>query len=125
MRAATTPSQPPAAPQRTSKTFHATPSCEPRTPWTISIAAEYAATMSAPRSGACALGPSALSEVNPTSAKAAMLYALRSSTCQESAGGEVRSYTSLLIAAQNSTAATTAAAALQSHLTPSAPGEPS
>ena len=124
MRAATTPSQPPAAPQRTSATFHATPSFEPRTPWTISIAAEYAATSSAPRSAARALGPSALSEVNPTSAKAAMLYAFRSTTCQESASGEVSSYISLLVATQNSTAATTAAAALQNHLVPASGESP-
>lgn len=105
MRFATTPSQPPAAPQRTSTTFHAMPSCEPLIAWTISIAAEYAATSSAPRPGVSALAPSALRAVNPTSAKAAMLYAFRSSTWNENAGGDVRSYTSLSVAAQNSAAA--------------------
>lgn len=124
MRSATTPSQPPAAPHRTSVTFHAMPSCEPWTAWTISIAAEYAPTSTAPRSAARAVGPSALSAVNPTSAKAAMLYAFRSSTWNESPGGDVASYTSLLVAAQNSTAATASASAIRSHLA-SDPGEPS
>ena len=116
MLRATTPSQPPAAPHRTSATFHATPSCEPRTAWTTSIAAEYAATTSAARSAARALGPSALSAVNPTSAKAAMLYVLRSTMWNVSAGGDVRSYMSLLVAAQNSAAATTTATAIHDHL---------
>jgi len=125
MRPATTPSQPPAAPQRTSTTFHAMPSGDPRTAWTISIAKEYAATSTVPRSAARALGPSALSAVNPTSAKAAMLYALRSTTCQDSHPGEVKSYTALLVAAQNSVAASTSATALHTVLALSDPGEPS
>ena len=116
MPRATTPSQPPAAPHRTSTTFHAMPSCEPRAAWTTSIAAEYAATASAARNAALVLGRSALSTVNPSSAKAAMLYALRSRTWNESTGGDVRSYTSLLVAAQNSTAATTTATAIRNHL---------
>jgi hypothetical protein len=45
-----------------------------------------------------------------------MLYPLRSSTCQESDGGEVRSYTSSLVAIQNKTAAMTTAAAIQPFL---------
>jgi len=125
MRPATTPSQPPAAPQRTSATFHARPSCVPRTAWTISIVPEYAATESAPRSAGAALAPSALSAVNPTSAKAAMLYTFRNSTWNESAGGEVMSYTSLLIAAQNSAAATTSATGIQTRLAELDPGEAS
>ena len=125
MRPATTPSHPPAAPQRTSATFHAMPSFDPRPAWTSSIAAEYPATSSAPRSGAFAIGPSALSAVNPTSAKAAMLYDLRNSTCHESQLGDVTSYTTLLIAAQNSTAAITSAAAIQNLLAPLDSGESS
>ena len=125
MRPASTPSQPPTAPQTTSTAFHAIPSSDPRTAWTISIAAEYAATSSAPRSGARALGASALSAVNPTSAKAAMLYALRSSTCSENRAGDVRSYTSLLVAAQNSAAATISAAEIHSHLALLGPEDPS
>ena len=125
MRPATTPSHPPAAPQRTSATFHAMPSCDPRPAWTISIAAEYAATSSAPRSGAFAVGPSALSAVNPTSAKAAMLYALRTTTCHENQLGDVASYTALSVAAQNSTAATATAAAIQNLLAPLDSGESS
>lgn len=125
MRPATTPSHPPAAPQRTSTTFHAMPSWDPRTNWTTSIAAEYAATSSAPRSVALAVDPNALSAVNPTSAKATMLYALRSSTCHASAGGDVMSYTSLLVAAQNSTAATITADAIHAHLAPLDAGEAS
>ena len=76
------------------------------------MSAEYAATTSTARSRAFVAGPSALSAKNPTSAKAAMLYALRTSTCHENAGGEVSSYTTSLIATQNSTAATTSAATL-------------
>jgi hypothetical protein len=57
--------------------------------------------------------------VNPTSAKAAMLYVLRSTMWNESMGGDVRSYTSLLVAAQNSAAATATAAAIQNRLAPS------
>ncbi|MDB5073335.1 MAG: hypothetical protein JWM87_4446 [Candidatus Eremiobacteraeota bacterium] len=123
MRPATTPSHPPAAPQRTSATFHAMPSGDPRPAWTISIAPEYAATASAPRSVANALCPSALSAVNPTSAKAAMLYVFRSSTWNDSAAGDVTSYTSLLVAAQNSSAAVTSAAAIHHHLAPLDSGE--
>ncbi len=125
MRPATTPSHPPAAPQRTSATFHAMPSCDPRTAWTISIAAEYAATSTALRSEAFAVGPSALSAVNPTSAKAAMLYDLRSSTCHENQPGDVISYTALLVAAQNSEAAITTAAAIQNLLALPGSGESS
>ena len=116
MRSATTPSQPPAAPQSTSTTFQEIPSREPCLNWTTSIAAEYAATSSAERSAACALGPSALSAVNPTAAKATMLYVLRSSTWNKSAEGDVRSYTSLLVAAQNSAAASASALAIQNTL---------
>ena len=122
MRPATTPSQPPAAPQITSIVFHASPSWDPRTACTISIAPEYAATSTAPRSTARALGASALSAVNPTSAKAAMLYALRSSTWNDSACGDVTSYTSLLVAAQNSAAATISASEIRRHLSAD-PGE--
>lgn len=124
MRSPTAPSQPPAAPQSTSNAFHASPSCEPRTACVTSIAAEYAPTSSAARSGPRTLGPSALSAVNPTSAKAAMLYALRRSTWNESAEGDVVSYTALLVAAQNMTAATATATAIRDHL-PLDPGEPS
>lgn len=119
MPRATTPSQPPAAPHRTSKVLHASPSCDPRAAWTTSIAAEYAATATAPRNTARALGPSALSAVNPTSAKATMLYVLRSTMWNERPGGDVTSYTSLLVAAQNSAAATATATAIQNHLAPS------
>ncbi len=125
MPRATTPSQPPAAPQRTSTTFHATPSSEPRAACTASIAAEYAATTSAARSDAFVLGPSALSAVNPTTAKAAMLYALRSRTWNDSTAGDVRSYTSLLVAAQNSAAATVTARAIHQRLAPPDLREPS
>ena len=125
MLRATTPSQPPAAPHRTSKALHASPSCDPRAACTTSIAAEYAATASAPRNAALVLGPSALSDVNPTSAKATMLYVLRSTMWNESSGGDVTSYTSLLVAAQNTAAATTAAAAIQNHLALPAPRESS
>ena len=123
MRPIATPSQPPAAPQTTSTTFQTGPSCEPRTAWTISIAPEYAATSNAARSGPRVLEPSALSAVNPTSAKAAMLYALRKSTWNVSAVGEVISYSSLLVAAQNITAATTDAAAIHPLLASVDPGE--
>src|SRR5947209_20053142 len=116
MPRATTPSHRPAAPHRTSTAFHTTPSCDPRAAWTASIAAEYAATSSAPRSAARVLGPSALSAVNATSAKAAMLYVLRSKMWNDSCGGDVTSYTSLLVAAQNSAAATTTA--IHTHLDP-------
>ncbi len=119
MPRATTPSQPPAAPHKTSMVFHTAPSCDPRAAWTTSIAAEYTATTSAARSAARVLGPSALSAVNPTSAKAAMLYVLRSTMWNESTGGDVRSYTSLLVAAQNSAAATATATAIQNRLAPS------
>lgn len=123
MRPAITPSQPPTAPQNTSTTFHGIPSCEPRAAWASSIAAEYAATSTAPRSGARVAGPSALSAINPTSAKAAMLYALRNTTWKLNVGGEVRSYTSLLIAAQNSAAATSSAGPIQSLFAPAGAGE--
>ena len=113
------PSHPPAAPHRTSKALHKTPSCDPRAACTTSIAAEYAATASAPRSAALVLGPSALSAVNPTSAKATMLYVLRSRMWNVSWGGDVTSYTSLLVAAQNSTAATATATAIRNLLAPS------
>ena len=125
MRPATTPSQPPAAPQITSMVFQTNPSPDPRTPCTISIAAEYAATSAAARSAARPLGASALSAVNPTTAKAAMLYALRNTTWNESACGDVTSYTSLLVAAQNSTAATMSASQIRGHLASVDPGEPS
>ncbi|MEA2718769.1 MAG: hypothetical protein QOJ39_633 [Candidatus Eremiobacteraeota bacterium] len=123
MRPATTPSHPPAAPHRTSAAFHAMPSCDPRTAWAISIAAEYAATASAARGPALAVGPSALSQMNPTSAKAAMLYNLRTTTCHENALGDVASYTALSVAAQNSTAATATAATIQNFLAPLDSGE--
>ena len=119
MLRATTPSQPPAAPHRTSTAFHNAPSCDPRASWTTSIAAEYAATTSAARSAALVLGPNALSAVNPTSAKATMLYVLRSTTWNERSGGDVTSYTSLLVAAQNSAAAAATATQIQTHLAPS------
>lgn len=77
-----------------------------------SMHAEYAATTSASRSRAFVASPSALSAKNPTSAKAAMLYALRNSTCSENDGGDVSSYTTSLIATQNSAAAVTTAATL-------------
>ncbi len=118
MPRATTPSHPPAAPHRTSKTLHAADS-DPCAIWTTSIAAEYAATRSAPRNAARVLGPSALSAVNPTSAKATMLYVLRSTMWNESRDGDVTSYTSLLVAAQNSAAATVTATTIQNHLAPS------
>ena len=98
--------------------FHTTPSCDPRTAWTTSIAAEYAATASAARSAGRVLGPSALSAVNPTTAKATMLYVLRSTMWNESADGDVRSYTSLLVAAQNRAAATATDTAIQPRLAP-------
>ncbi len=116
IRAAITPSTPPAAPHRTSTAFHNTPSWDECQAWATSIAAEYAATSSAARASGRALGPSALSALNPTSAKAAILYALRNSTCQDSVGGDVASYTSSLVAAQNRAAAISSAAALQPHL---------
>ncbi len=116
MRGAPTPSRPPSAPHATSAAFQARLSPAPCQAWAISIAPEYAATSSAARSTGRALGPSALSALNPTSAKAAMLYALRNSTCQDSVGGEVASYTSSLVAAQNSAAATSSAAAFQPQL---------
>ena len=125
MRFATTPSQPPAAPQRTSTTFHAMPSFEPLIAWTISIAPEYTATYSAPAAGVSALAPSALRALNPTSAKAVMLYAFRSSTWNESSGGDVRSYTSLLVAAQNSAAASASATTPQILRARRKAGEPS
>jgi hypothetical protein len=116
IRSAMTPSAPPAAPHKTSAAFHNTPSWEACQAWATSIAAEYAATSSAARSSGRALGPSALSALNPTSAKAAMLYALRNSTCQDNVGGDVASYTSSLVAAQNSAAAISSATAFQPHL---------
>lgn len=122
-RPATTPSQPPAAPHSTSTTFHAIPSRVPCRNWPTSIAAEYAATSSTERSKPCALGPSALSAVNPTAAKAAMLYVLRSSTWNRSAEGDVRSYTSLLVAAQNNAAASASALAIHQTLALSGPEE--
>ena len=112
MRANSKPSQPPAAPQSTSTAFQASPSWEPWMRCPSSMHAEYAATMLTSRNRAFVAGPSALSVKNPTSAKAAMLYALRNNTCQESAGGEVSSYTTSLIAMQNSAAATTTVAVL-------------
>lgn len=118
MRAAATPSMPPSAPHATSAAFQSMPSWEPCQAWAASMAPEYAATSSAARSSGRALGPSALSALNPTSAKAAMLYALRNSTCQDSVGGEVASYTSSLVAAQNSAAATSSATAFQLQLDP-------
>lgn len=118
MRFATrTPSAPPATPHNVSIVFQTSPSLEPSSHWTTSIAAEYAPTRIAPRSTARALGPSALSAVNPTSAKAAMLYAFRSTTWNVSARGDVISYTTSLVAAQNSTAAMTTAETLQNHFT--------
>jgi hypothetical protein len=111
-RSATTPSQPPAAPQSTSATFDGIPSREPCLNWATSIAAEYAATSSAERRAACALGPSALSMVNPNAAKATMLYVFRNSTWNKSVEGDVRSYTSLLVAAQNNAAASASALAI-------------
>ena len=125
MRPSITPSQPPAAPNATSAAFQTSPSFEPRTAWTISIAPEYAATSSAARSGPRVLEPSALSAVNPTSAKAAILYAFRKSTWNESSDGEVISYSSLLVATQNRTAATTDAVAIQTLLALPDPGESS
>ena len=116
MRPSITPSQPPAAPHATSAAFQTSASFEPRTAWTISIAPEYAATSSAARSGPHVLEPSALSAVNPTSAKAAILYAFRKSTWKESTDGEVISYTSLLTAVQNRTAATSDAVAIHTLL---------
>ena len=118
MPRATTPSQPPAAPHRVSTAFHTAPSCDPRAAWTTSIAAEYAATASAARSAARVLGPNALSAVNPTTAKATMLYVLRSTMWNENSPGDVRSYTSLLVAAQNSAAAIAPATAIQTRLAP-------
>jgi hypothetical protein len=125
MRPSITPSQPPAAPQATSTAFQTSPSFEPRMAWTISIAPEYAATSSAARSGPRVLEPSALSAVNPTSAKAAILYDFRKSTWNENASGEVISYNSLLVAAQNITAATSDAATIQTLLALPDPGESS
>jgi len=125
MRPSITPSQPPAAPHATSAAFQTSPSFEPRTAWTISIAPEYAATSSAARSGPRVLEPSALSAVNPTNAKAAILYAFRKSTWNESSDGEVISYSSLLVATQNRTAATTDAVAIQTLLALLDPGESS
>lgn len=116
MRAAAAPNTPPSAPQATSAAFQSAPSWEPCNAWATSMAPEYAATSSAARSAGRALGPSALSALNPTSAKAAMLYALRNSTCQDSVGGEVASYTSLLVAAQNSAAAISSVTAPQPQL---------
>ena len=118
MRVAATPKTPPSAPQAVSSVFQTSPSCPPSSAWTTSIAAEYDPTSSAARPYARALGPSALSALNPTSAKAAMLYALRSSTCHESDAGDVMSYTALLVAAQNRTAAMSSATALQNQLDP-------
>lgn len=125
MRPSITPSQPPAAPHATSAAFQTSPSFEPRTAWTISIAPEYAATSSAARSGPRVLEPSALSAVNPTNAKAAILYAFRKSTWKESTDGEVISYTSLLVAVQNRAAAASDAVAIQTLLALPDPGESS
>ena len=112
MRAHSKPKAPPAAPHSTSTAFHTSPSWEPWRRCPSSMSAEYAATISTARIRAFVAGPSALSAKNPTSAKAAMLYALRTSTCHENAGGDVSSYTTSLIATQNSTAAVTTAASL-------------
>lgn len=114
--AASTPSAPPIAPHATSIAFQASPSWDPLCACTSSMLAEYSATSSAPRTSARGCAPSALSAMNPTSAKAAMLYALRSATCQESPGGEVASYTASLVAAQNSVAAVASAIAPQPEL---------
>src|ERR1700722_18229926 len=117
MRPATAaPSAPPTTPHSVSVTFHPSPSLEPSQAWVTSIAAEYSPTRIAARATAFAVGPSALSAMNPTSAKAAMLYAFRSTMWNDSSAGDVASYTRSLVAAQNSTAATSSAPALQSHL---------
>jgi len=118
MRPAFAPSAPPTTPHSVSNTFQASPSFEPSQAWATSIAAEYAPTSSAPRSTGRALGPSALSAMNPTSAKAAMLYAFRSSTWNESSPGDVISYTTSLVAIQNSAAATSNAPTFQRHFFP-------
>ena len=125
MRPSITPSQPPVAPHATSTAFQTSPSFDERIAWTISIAPEYAATSSAARRGPLVLEPSALSAVNPTSAKAAILYAFLNSTWKESTDGEVISYSSLLVATQNRTAATTDAIAIQTLLALPDPGESS
>lgn len=115
MRPALAPSAPPTTPHAVSNTFHPRPSFEPSHAWATSIVAEYAPTSSAPRSAGFALGPNALSAMNPTSAKAAMLYAFRSRTWNDSAAGDVSSYTTSLVAIQNSAAATSSAPPLQDH----------
>lgn len=66
------------------------------------VAAGAPPVRSAPR----VLEPGSLSTVNPAEAKAAVLDAVRNGTWNASAGGEVISYTSLLTAIQNRTAAT-------------------
>ena len=117
MRAISKPKAPPAAPHSTSTAFQPSPSWEPWMRCPSSMHAEYAATTSVSRSRAFVAGPSALSVKNPTTAKAAMLYALRNSTCQENEGGDVSSYTTSLIATQNSAAAVTTADSLH-HILP-------
>ncbi len=116
MRPAFAPSAPPTTPHAVSNTFHAGPSLEPSHAWATSMAAEYAPTSSAPRSTGLALGPSALSAMNPTSAKAAMLYAFRSRTWNDSIAGDVISYTTSLVAIQNRVAATSSAPTFHDHL---------
>lgn len=114
--AARTPSAPPIAPHATSIAFQASPSWDPLCACISSMLAEYSATSTAARTAARGCAPSALSAMNPTTAKAAMLYPLRSTTCQERLGGDVASYTASLVAAQNSVAAVASAIAPQTEL---------
>ena len=62
----------------------------------------------APRAerGPRVIEPGALSALNPAAAKAAILYAFRNGTWNASPSGEVISYTSLLTAIHNRSAAT-------------------
>lgn len=106
------PSAPPAAPQATSNAFQPSPSRDPLRACASSIAAEYMAISTNPRRIGRVLSSSALSALNPTRAKARMLYALRRATCHESDEGDVASYTASLVATQNRIAASATATTL-------------
>lgn len=99
MHAATTPSDSPAAPLGTSVSF--------------------------PAPLVCAVGPSALSTVNPIGPKAAMAYAFHGTAWNENQAGDVAAYAALLVAVQNGYAADTAASAIRNHLAPLDSGESS
>jgi len=65
-----------------------------------------------------------LSALNPTAAKAAMLYTRRAGTWNVGAEGDVPSSSSWKVVAENLRAATVHAVAIRDHLPPSDPGEP-